>query len=76
MKRVGNIAMGLTHLLNATVFGGSPVESLSGRVYREDRKWAVRVIDTIFFFQPNHCLHAHVEDRLLAKALLGLIDSE
>lgn len=76
MGRVGKVAMGLTHLLNAAVFGGSPVESLSGRVYREDRQWAVRLIDTIFFFQPHHCLHSHIEDRVLARKLLCQYDQE
>lgn len=70
-KRIGNTAISLSRLLNAMI-GGNPAESLSGRCYREDIGWGKTVIDTLFFFQPNHCLHSHIEDRVDAKNLLGV----
>lgn len=68
---IWNIAAGLSQLLNAVVFFGDCNETLSGRCYREQRWWAVRIIDTIFFFQQEHCLNSHLADRIFARKVLG-----
>jgi hypothetical protein len=71
-----NIATALSQLLNAVVFAGDPNETVSGRVYREDRKWAVKIIDLLFFFQPDHCLESHVADRMFSRKILGEYDND
>ena len=68
---VWNIAAALSQLLNAVVFFGDCNETLSGRCYREQRWWAVKLIDTLFFFQQEHCLNSHLADRIFARKVLG-----
>ena len=55
-----NVWSALSQLVNAIV-GGVPVETVSGRAYRTD-SWLRPVIDTVLFFQKNHCLAAHNDD--------------
>lgn len=42
-----------------TIFGGMADETLSARAWRLEvergRKWPRVLIDTLFFFDPNHC---------------------
>lgn len=51
----------LDQFLNAFFFRGWADETLSARAYRNasngKEKWQriMRVIDTIFFWEPNHC---------------------
>ena len=71
MMYIYNIAAALSQLLNAVVFAGDCNETLSGRCYREERWWAVTLIDRIFFFQSEHCLHSHLADRIFARKVLG-----
>ena len=71
MKYIFNVAAALSQLLNAVVFLGDCNETVSGRCYREKRTWAVKLIDTLFFFQPEHCLHSHLADRIFARKVLG-----
>ena len=68
---IWNVAAALSQLLNAVVFIGDCNETLSGRCYREERWWAVRIIDTIFWFQTEHCLNSHLADRIFARKVLG-----
>lgn len=44
-----------------TAVGGHPNESLSGRAYRTNSKWKL-VIDTILWFDIDHCKVAHLND--------------
>lgn len=72
--RVGDC---LSQLLNVMVFlGDNPNESLSSRAHRlnkVDTFWTVMrwIINTIFFWQGDHCLQAYLADRERAKRLLG-----
>ena len=70
MNYLINIATALSQLLNAAVFIGDPNETLSGRCWREDRMWAVCVIDILFFFQQEHCYNSHLADRVFARKIL------
>ena len=70
IRYVTNVAIALSQLLNATVFCGDPNETLSGRCWRENRKVPGLLIDTLFFFQGQHCLHSHLADRILARKIL------
>ena len=69
MRYITNVAAALSQLLNSAVFLGDPNETLSGRCYREDRVWAMRVIDALFF-QPAHCYESHLADRVFARMIL------
>lgn len=41
------------------LIGGSEYESISARCYREDRIIMMKLINTIFFWQNNHCRGAY-----------------
>lgn len=53
-------------LINA-YFKGWPDETLSSRAWRwqknKNRSWPCRVIDTIFFFEPEHCRKSYENER-------------
>jgi hypothetical protein len=59
----------VSRLLN-TLIGGSEYESLSSRMYREDRKIAIKVINCIFFWQQHHCRGAYNNNILKMKQYL------
>lgn len=57
-----NLGISLTQLLNA-LMGGYPDESTSSRAHRRRKvsiRWAFtkRVINGLFFWQPDHCAGA------------------
>jgi len=51
---VKQILIAIDQLAN-TLAGGYADETLSARAWREDRKTLVKIIDALFFFDPNHC---------------------
>ena len=55
----------VTQFLN-TLTGGFPDETTSSRAYRQQHKlrWRImrRVIDAIFFWEPEHCLVAYLAE--------------
>lgn len=66
LVRVGNA---LSQLLNTVFLNGHPNESISGRSYREGWHTAQKVIDTIFWFDPEHCMNSHLNERVWCRAL-------
>ncbi len=56
------ILIGIDQLLNA-LLAGWPDETLSSRAYRWDvdgvRKWPRKAIDTMFFWEKNHCWESY-----------------
>ena len=66
MRRLLNIGDALSQLMQVTFApraqDTSANESLSGRSYREGW-WTQRVIDAIFFWEPDHCRLAAIRDR-------------
>lgn len=67
LVRVGNA---LSQLCNVVFLNGHPNESISGRSYREG--WAIqRVIDTIFWFDPEHCLSSHLNERVWCRRIMN-----
>ena len=61
--RLKQTAIAIDQLVNAALAAGWADETLSARAWRLDgtkRRWTVarRVIDAIFFWQPDHCRQA------------------
>jgi hypothetical protein len=69
MIRVGSA---MSQLGNAALLNGHPNESISGRCYRERWTTAEAAINRVFAFfgQEDHCLMAHVNERLWAREVL------
>jgi hypothetical protein len=61
-----------SQLLNVLLLAGHPNESLSGRAWRTQSSWRF-VIDTLFWFDPDHCRIAHEND---VKYAMGLTKCE
>lgn len=60
-----NVLIALDQFFNVLLLNGKPDHTISGRVgYHalKTKKWywlaAEKVIDTIFFWQPNHCYNS------------------
>lgn len=60
-----NFLLAFDQLANV-IFAGEPDETLSARAYRLElnrrRKWPRVVIDTLFFFQKDHCYKAYISE--------------
>jgi hypothetical protein len=52
--RLKQFLIAIDQLAN-TLAGGFADETLSARCWRERRTTAIRVIDALFFFDPDHC---------------------
>lgn len=65
----------LSQFFNAWVFRGDPNECISGRCWREQRLWAVRLINRLFFWQENHCKEAWERDNSWAGKRLVYLRS-
>ena len=66
MKRLKNILIALDQLINA-LCNGWPDETLSARAYRWERSgkraWPRKLIDALFFFDPEHCRESYESER-------------
>jgi len=58
---------------NVTFLNGHPNESLSGRAWRTRSIW-YRVIDTILFFDKDHCKTSYENDVAYARELVNQYD--
>ena len=62
---IKNLLIALDQLLNA-LFGGWPDSTLSARAYRLEqergRKWPRVLIDTLFFFDRDHCYQSYLSE--------------
>ena len=55
--------------LNTALLNGDPNESISGRSYREG--WLLEhLIDTIFFWELDHCMNAYLADVARARNIV------
>lgn len=68
MRRLLQVLIALDQLANAILAGWAD-ETLSSRAYRNDslagkRRWRIarRVIDTLFFWEVDHCFHAFMSE--------------
>ena len=60
----------LSQLCNVIFLNGHPNESMSGRAWRTKSKW-YKVIDTLLWFDKNHCKVAYENDLEYAKQILN-----
>lgn len=61
----------VSQLGNVVFLNGHPNESISGRSYREN--WKLRhVIDVILWFDEDHCMNSHLNERVWARHILSL----
>ena len=71
---IWNVAQWLSQGLNTIVFAGNPNMTFSARchVNRDERVWSTvrKIVDTIFFFQPNHCQSAYETDVKFAEMVM------
>ena len=60
-----SVLIAFDQFVNAVLWGYVD-ETLSSRAYRcqDKRRWAIArtVIDGIFFWEPNHCMHAYLAE--------------
>lgn len=76
-----SVGSALSQVVNALI-GGNPNESLSGRAYRLKDKgwgWLYKTLNTIFFFQEDHCQMAYEKDiedagRVLLDSIEEIVD--
>ena len=63
---IKNVLIAIDQLFNAAI-GGYCDESLSSRAFRWEqdgvRAWPRRVIDKLFFWEPNHCRESYRSER-------------
>lgn len=66
-KYFKQILIGIDQLLN-TIFKGYADETLSSRAYRDykngKRKWPKILLDTILWFDKNHCYESYMSEKL------------
>ena len=66
---IKQVVIALDQFVNA-ILGGWADETLSARAHRQNYKYkwmiAEKLIDIIFFFQPNHCAKSY-ENELLRR---------
>lgn len=72
MSYLVRVGSALSQLGNTVVLNGHPNESISGRCYREGWRTAESAINRVFalFGQEDHCLMAHINERLWAREIL------
>jgi len=72
MSYLANLLSAFSQLCNALI-GGHSNESISGRSYREG--WALAtIINSVLFWQNNHCRGAHNKDVEWAKDFIKYED--
>jgi hypothetical protein len=55
---------------NALFLNGNPDETVSARAYRCDWYRTEKIINLIFWFDPDHCQESHERDKRFARAVL------
>ena len=56
--------------VNVVFLGGHPNESVSGRCHREPWPHAKRLVNSMFFWQKDHCRSAYTNDLEWARDYL------
>lgn len=55
MSRWFRFLISLDQMANVVLWNGMPDETISARAWREQDKKLISVINTLFFWQTNHC---------------------
>lgn len=67
MSRAKRILIALDQLVN-TLCNGWPDETISSRAWRWElkgkRSWPRKLIDALFFFDPDHCRESYESERI------------
>ncbi len=61
----------LSQVLNVALLNGDANESVSGRAYRENWETVVKIVDSLFFIDPDHCRNAYLSDLARAYAIIN-----
>ena len=61
----------ISQTLNVALLNGDANESISGRAYRENWSATVKIIDSVFWFDPDHCRNAYLSDLARAYAIIN-----
>lgn len=61
----------LSRLVNRYLFGGKPNQMVSSRCYVEHHPRAEKLINSIFFWQENHCRETFLWEVMHEKAHKG-----
>jgi hypothetical protein len=56
--------------VNALLLNGNPDETVSARAHRSDWEKTEKIINFIFWFDPDHCSKSHDRDKKFARAVL------
>lgn len=56
--------------VNALLLNGNPDETVSARAYRRDWEITEKIINFIFWFDPDHCSNSHERDKKFARSVL------
>jgi hypothetical protein len=65
----------ISQFFNVLLLNGDPNYSISGESYRNDWRYAIKVIDFLFLpFEKEHCKKAFEHDVMKAKLLLAEMD--
>jgi hypothetical protein len=70
MKWIVKIGDATSQLANVVFLNGHPNESLSGRAWRTKSIW-YKVIDTVLWFDKDHCKNSHYNDVRYARELIS-----
>ena len=60
-----------SQVLNVLLLNGDANESVSGRAYRENWSAAAKILDSVFWFDPDHCSNAYLSDLARAYAIIN-----
>lgn len=68
MTYLSRIAIAIDQLVNVVLCNGQPDETMSSNAWRMEqagKPWGFmrRVIDAIFFFDPDHCATSYTSER-------------
>jgi hypothetical protein len=71
MAYLDNIFRCFSQTFNAVFLFGDSQESISARCWRKQWTIGIKIINTVFFWQNNHCRGAYAKDLAWAKSYIN-----
>jgi hypothetical protein len=71
MSYLAKIGDAFSQLMNVILFNGDPNQSISGDAYRLNRYNLRALIDSVLWFDEDHCRQAYLKDVEYARKLLN-----